>query len=88
MIKGMFQCCNIFIFRYFAMFLLNGDIFPKIAVYRKQMRSVPKNIIKSWSKDTPHVLNFVNKLINRQVNSKPKLIDIWRKESDCKFIDP
>lgn len=66
------------------MFLLNGDVFPKIAEYKKQMRSVPKNIVKSWSKDTPHVMNFVNKLINRQANNKQKLIDIWRKDKNCK----
>lgn len=74
-----------FIFRYFAMFLLNGDIFPKISEYKKQMRSVPKNIVRSWSKNTPHVLAFVNKLINRRVNNKQKLLDLWRKESNCKF---
>lgn len=71
-------------FRYFAMFLMNGDMFPKISEYKKQMRSMPKNIVKSWSKDAPHVLGIVNKLINRQVNSKQKLIDLWRKESTCK----
>lgn len=68
------------------MFLLNGEIFPKIAQYKKQMRSMPKNIVKSWSKDTPHVLGIVNKLINRQVNSKQKLIDAWKKDSNCKFM--
>lgn len=47
------------------------------------MRSMPKNIVKSWSKDASHVLGIVNKLINRQVNSKQKLIDLWRKESNC-----
>lgn len=68
------------------MFFLNGEIFPKICEYKKQMRSVPKNIVKSWSRDTPHVLAFVNKLISRQVNSKQKLMDVWRKESNCKLI--
>lgn len=77
-----------FLCRYFAMFLLNGDIFPKISDYKKQMRSVPKNIVKKWSKDTPHVLSFVNKLINRQVSSKQKLLDLWRKDANCKCVCP
>lgn len=67
------------------MFLMNGDIFPKISAYKKQMRSMPKNMVKSWSKDTPHVLGIVNKLINRQVNTKQKLTDAWEKDSNCKF---
>ncbi|KAJ6635942.1 putative ATP-dependent RNA helicase kurz [Pseudolycoriella hygida] len=79
-------------YRYFAMFLLNGDIFPQISEYKKKMRPAPKSIVKPWCKNTPNVVSFVNKLLSRGVASKQKLLGVWSKESDyllnefCDFL--
>lgn len=66
------------------MFLLNGDIFPKLRQYTKVLRSSPKNIIKSWAQNTAHVVVFVNALIRRQISNKQKLLDAWKKDEFCK----
>lgn len=72
------------LYKYFAMFFLNGDIFIEIQKYRKLMRSSPKNIVKSWAKNNPHILGFVNALIRNEVCSKQKLLDVWKKDQFCK----
>lgn len=66
------------------MFFLNGDIFSELKDYKKFLRSSPKNVVKLWAQNTPHILTFVNSLIRRQINSKQKLLDIWKKDKFCK----
>lgn len=67
------------------MFFLNGDIFPQLKTNLKMLRSSPKNIVKSWAQNTPHILGFINALIRRQVYNKQKLLDVWKKDSFCKY---
>lgn len=81
----MFICVK---FRYFAMFFLNGEIFPNLKANVKMLRSSPKNLIKQWAQNTPHILTFVNTLIRRHVNSKQKILDVWKKDQFCMWILP
>lgn len=67
------------------MHFLKGDIFPQILEYKKSMRSTPNNVIKSWAKNTPHILNFINCLIRNQVSSKQALVEQWRTNQNCKL---
>lgn len=66
------------------MFLLNGDVLPQFKDYKKSLRSTPKNVVKSWSKNTPHIVSFVNRLLQGKVFSKQTLLDKWRKKPNCK----
>lgn len=67
------------------MFILNGDVFPQLKENIKLLRSSPRNIIKSWAQNTPHVLAFINTLIRRQIYNKQKLFDVWKKDEFCKY---
>lgn len=67
------------------MFILNGDVFSQLKAHKKKLRSSPKNIVKSWSKNTPHILAFVNALIRHKVYNRQKLLDVWQKDKFCKF---
>lgn len=73
--------------RYFAMFLLAGEVFPALLVYRKQLRSSPQTLIKTWAKATPHILAFVNALNRAQVREKQQLLDAWVRDPNCKCCD-
>lgn len=66
------------------MFFLSGEIFPQLKPNIKLLRSSPKNIVKSWAQNIPHILNFVNALIKYQLNNKQKILDIWKKDQFCK----
>lgn len=68
------------------MFFLNGEMFPQLKANVKLLRSSPKNIVKSWAQNTPHILGFVNTLIRHQVVNKQKILDIWKKDQFCMFI--
>lgn len=73
------------VYKYFAMFFLNGDVFAELGKHRKLLRSAPKNIVKSWAKNTPHILGFLTALIQREVCSKQKLLDAWKKDQFCEL---
>lgn len=70
--------------RWFAMFLLDGEVMPALQAYRKQLRSSPKTVVKTWAKATPHILNFVNSLLRAQVHRRQQLLDVWAKDPNCK----
>lgn len=76
--------CSELACKYLAMFFLNGDIFSDLQPHKKLLRSAPKNVIKSWAQNTPHILAFVNALIRRQVHNRQTLLDAWKKDKLCK----
>lgn len=76
--------CSELACKYFAMFFLGGDVFSGLQPHKKLLRSSPKNVIKSWAQNTPHILAFVNALIRRQVHNRQTLLDVWRKDKNCK----
>lgn len=68
------------------MFFLGGDVFPLLKANVKLLRSSPKNVVKFWAQNTPHILAFINALIRRQVYSRQKLLDVWTKDKFCRFF--
>uniref|UniRef100_A0A6B2EBX7 Putative mrna splicing factor atp-dependent rna helicase n=1 Tax=Phlebotomus kandelakii TaxID=1109342 RepID=A0A6B2EBX7_9DIPT len=64
--------------KYFGMYLLSGEVFPSLAVYTPHLLSTATSTIKSYSKIIPRVASFIKTLINRQITSKTKLMDIWK----------
>lgn len=68
------------------MFLLNGDVITQLNAHKKLLRSSPKNVIKTWAQNTPHILAFINALIRRQVHTKQALLDVWKKDKNCKHF--
>lgn len=71
-------------FRFFAMYLLNGDVFEKFSEYKKQYRTSPKTFIASWAHVNPIIIGFVNQLVKKQVCSRDKLKEVWKTEPKCK----
>lgn len=78
--------CSELACKYFAMFFLDGVIFSDLQAHKKLLRSSPKNVIKSWSQNTPHILAFINALIRRQVHNRQTLLDAWKKDKLCKYL--
>ncbi|XP_055380352.1 probable ATP-dependent RNA helicase kurz [Condylostylus longicornis] len=64
--------------RYFGMFLLNGDVFPRLAEYKNKLKITPSSVTKSWSNLNEYVANFIKCLVKNQVNSKSKLENVWK----------
>lgn len=67
------------------MFLLNGDVCPKLGSFRSQLLSTPTSMTKTWSKIVPRTEALFNRLKSLQVNTKDKLLDVWKINPSCKY---
>lgn len=68
------------------MYLLNGTVFPQLEQFKNKLKSTPNSIVKNWSNLNVNITKFVVALVNNQVNSKAKLIAMWAKDPNCKFL--
>lgn len=73
-------------FRYFAKFLLDGDIVEEMRKYKKYLLSTSNSMIKSWSKLLPRTEGLLAVLLNNKVDSKAKLFEEWKKDPKCKYL--
>ncbi|XP_001355233.3 probable ATP-dependent RNA helicase kurz [Drosophila pseudoobscura] len=67
-------CC------YFGMFLLAGDICPRLAAFKRKLRVTPATLIKSWSNLNDKVLRFKRALISKEIHTRQALHEQWASE--------
>ena len=71
--------------RYFARFLLEGTIFPKLKQFVPHLKNKPNILNKKWSKS--QIVALLQPLIDNQIDSKAKLLEKWT--TDRRFLlDP
>lgn len=66
--------------RWFARFLLEGLVCPKLAKFRNELVSPPSTMIKSWSRLQPKTETLLNCLLHARVDSKESLSNAWKKD--------
>jgi len=71
-------------FRWFAMFVLEGEVFKKLAQFKPFLSLAPATMTKSWAKLQPKTETFLKALLNKGCNSKTLLKKEWT--SDSKFL--
>ncbi|PAV83114.1 hypothetical protein WR25_07763 [Diploscapter pachys] len=64
---------DIQLYRYFAMFLLNGEIFKQLAEFTPKLLAPPATMIRSWAKLQKRTEALLNKLIDKQIHTRPEL---------------
>ncbi|XP_030379655.1 probable ATP-dependent RNA helicase kurz [Scaptodrosophila lebanonensis] len=69
-------CC------YFAMFLLEGSVCPKLAEFKPKLKSTPGSMIKSWSNMNDKVLRFKRALISKKIQTRQALQAAWERDSN------
>lgn len=72
------------IYKYFANFLLIGDVFSWFRVYRDKLLAPPSIVLKPWAKLQPRTSKILQSLITQNVKSKGDLIRTWKKDKTCK----
>lgn len=72
-------------YRHFARFLLNGEVFPALNEFTKNLLSPPSTMTKSWSKLMPRTEMMMSTLATRQVDTKRKLLRELKSNPNCKF---
>lgn len=73
-------------YRQFARFLLNGEVFEKLAEFTQNLLSTPATMTKSWSKLMPRTEVMMNALANRQIDSRRKLLQELKANPNCKLF--
>ncbi|XP_015600106.1 probable ATP-dependent RNA helicase kurz [Cephus cinctus] len=70
--------------RWFARFLLEGAVCPKLRRFVLSLLSTPSSVNKSWAKLLPRTETITKVLASKGVMSKDKLYEVW--EEDSKFL--
>lgn len=73
-------------YKWFARFLIQGEIFTKLKKYVKCLLSQPSVMIKTWAKLQPRTEALLNALISRDCRTKQTLHDIWKETPQCEYI--
>lgn len=69
-------------FRYFARFLLEGKIFPKLATYTPLLKNKPEIFNKPWVKE--RVVAVLQPLVDHGIDTRAKLEKTWA--TDNRFL--
>ncbi|KAM7350528.1 putative ATP-dependent RNA helicase kurz [Cochliomyia hominivorax] len=65
---------------YFAMFVLDGQVFPQLKPFKSKLKSTPSSLTKSWSNLNEHILKFKRCFITKLLNTREKLLEVWQKK--------
>ncbi|CAI5446112.1 unnamed protein product [Caenorhabditis angaria] len=69
-------------YRYFALNLLDGKIFVKLAEYSPKLLAPPSTMVKSWAKLQKRTEILLNRLVDKEILSRSALKDIWLKNEN------
>lgn len=73
------------IYKYFASFLLNGEVIVWFKNYRDKLLSPPSMMLKPWAKLHSRTSKILQSLIQYHIKSKADLIKVWEKDQTCKY---
>ncbi|XP_034827394.1 probable ATP-dependent RNA helicase kurz [Maniola hyperantus] len=68
-------------YKWFARFLLEGTVFPKLKKYSSSLLSPPSTMVKSWAKLQPRTEILLKTLISRRVGTRDQLANSWKEQS-------
>ncbi|XP_039280735.1 probable ATP-dependent RNA helicase kurz isoform X2 [Nilaparvata lugens] len=67
--------------RWFAVFILDGSVCPKLAKYVKSLLSTPQTMVKSWASVVPRTQVLLKALADEQISSRKDLLFQWTNNS-------
>lgn len=73
-------------FKWFAKFLLEGEVIEYFKKYSKVLLHSPLTILKSWSKLHPPTQSIIKPLILSSLSSKESLQKMWSLNNNCNII--
>lgn len=66
--------------RWFARFLLEGKVCPKLAKFVDVLAGNPSSVNKSWAKLLPRTEALTRPLLGKGVMSRERLLEVWRED--------
>ncbi|KAK3750958.1 hypothetical protein RRG08_009215 [Elysia crispata] len=67
-------------FRWFARFLLEGEVFPNLEQFKSSLVLAPSTMVKSWAKLQPKTETFLKALLAKGINTRALLAASWKQE--------
>lgn len=67
-------------FRWFAKFLLEGEVFPQLSQFKSSLVLTPSTMVKSWAKLQPKTESLLKALLSKGTNTKTLLAAAWQQE--------
>ncbi|KAL3858338.1 hypothetical protein ACJMK2_012932 [Sinanodonta woodiana] len=71
-------------YKWFARFLLEGKVCPKLKKFVPDLLSAPATMVKTWSKLQPRTESLLKCLVAENVDSREALLKVWNK--DTKYL--
>jgi len=65
-------------YKLFSQYLLEGQIFTKLTLWKLKLLSLPVTMVKSWAKLQPRTQTFLQALAAKDVDKKSDLEEIWK----------
>ncbi|XP_033112162.1 probable ATP-dependent RNA helicase DHX37 isoform X2 [Anneissia japonica] len=69
-------------FKWFARFLLEGQVFSGLKKYTSCLLSPPSTMVKTWARLQPRTQTLLNTLAIKRVDSKETLTQAWQEDSN------
>ncbi|XP_036132601.1 probable ATP-dependent RNA helicase DHX37 [Molossus molossus] len=66
-------------YKHFARFLLEGQVFPKLASHRRCLLSSPSTMLKTWARLQPRTESLLRALVAKKADCRDALLAAWRK---------
>ncbi|XP_041971449.1 probable ATP-dependent RNA helicase kurz [Aricia agestis] len=67
-------------YRWFARFLLQGVVFPKLKKYASSLLSPPSTMVKSWANLQLRTESLLKALVAQRAGSKHQLLKVWQEK--------
>nr|XP_026489100.1 probable ATP-dependent RNA helicase kurz [Vanessa tameamea] len=67
-------------YRWFARYLIEGKVFPKLKKYAGSLLSPPSTMVKSWAKLQSRTEVILKALIARRAGTKDQLGSVWKEQ--------
>ncbi|XP_037016970.2 probable ATP-dependent RNA helicase DHX37 isoform X1 [Artibeus jamaicensis] len=66
-------------YKHFARFLLEGQVFPKLASYQGCLLSGPNTVLKTWARLQPRTESLLRALVAETADCRDALLAAWKK---------
>nr|XP_004611192.1 unnamed protein product [Sorex araneus] len=66
-------------YKHFARFLLEGEVFPRLASFRSSLLSSPGTMLKTWARLQPRTEHLLQALVAQKANSRDAVLAAWEK---------
>lgn len=66
-------------YKHFARFLLEGQVFRKLAAYRSCLLSSPSTMLKTWARLQPRTQSLLSALVAEKADCRDALLAAWKR---------